>query len=443
MKPQDYWEYPVAWRCPKSLLSLGVIALLVYAFFRLLWPEVGSSAETVMAVLGLLSVLILGCGIRSGGALWLLLAAIAVQVLSWWLGRMDHPQWVADNPKIDRLAKLFIFVAVAWWLGGSTRNTLVLWCLAVVGLLLSSVVQGDGLNEWLQGFDGHRVGFGVRNGQHGAMLFGIVLLGMAVFTPRCLAPGRRRIARVIGWGLVVGLSAIAVMIGQTRAVWLALALVLPLVLLVWFISRRRDGRPLVSRRVLLASSAVLLVVVVGAGNLLKEPLLERLNKESSVIGMLLDGKIDEVPYTSIGIRIHSWQAAFEWIEKRPLFGWGGEARGLVMDHTEWLPDSVKDKYGHLHNYFIEIWVAYGAVGLALIAALAVWIGHATWQAWRGGVLPGDMALFGAAFFVYWLVVNQFESYNSFWTGVYAHNIIVGGLITHYWRWQLQERVAEG
>lgn len=443
MKLQDIWESPVGWGCPKPVLGVGVIALLVWAACRMLWPELGSPAETTMALLGLIMVLSLGCGVRGGAALWLLLVVVVVQVISWTLGYFHHPQWVADNPQVDRLAKLFIFIAVAWWLGGSTRNTLLVWCLAVVGLILSTVVQGDGLNEWLRGFEGHRVGFGVRNGQHGAMLFGVSLLGLAVFAQRFMAPGRWRAVRVIGWAVMFGLSAVAVLIGQTRAVWLALLLALPFVVVAWLVARRFLGGPLVSRKFLLSGLAILLLVIVGAGSALKGPLLERVGKESGVIGMLLEGNIDDVPYTSIGIRIHSWQAAFEWIEQRPLVGWGGEGRGLVIDHTPWLPDFVKENFGHLHNFFIEVWVAYGLLGLVVIAAFACWVGFATWRAWRGGVLPGDMALFGAGFFVYWMVVNQFESYNSFWTGVYVHNLVVGGLITHYWRWQRVGRERSG
>ncbi|MBY5930377.1 O-antigen ligase family protein [Halomonas sp. DP8Y7-3] len=388
-----------------------------------------------MALSGLLAVLVFGQGIRRSFVLWILLAAVAAQILSWSLGVFSHPDWMADNPRIDRLAKLFIFIAVAWWLGGSTRNVLSLWLLAILGLLLASVIQGDGIDEWLKGFSGERVGFGIRNGQHGAMLFGVVLLGMAVFTPRWLRPGPWRAFRCLAWSVLFVLSVIAVLIGQTRAIWLALLVVLPLVCGVFlYVSNVAKYRVITYRSVFL-SLLGLSVVLLGAGLFLKEPLLERATKESSVIGMLLQGKIDEVPYTSIGIRIHSWQAAFEWIEQRPFVGWGGEARGLVMDHTPWLPDHVKEKYGHLHNYFLEVWVAYGLVGLLVVGALAFWIGLATWRSWRAGVLPGDMALFGFGFFVYWIIVNQFESYNSFWTGVYVHNLVVGGLVTHYWRLQ--------
>ncbi|MDR5857994.1 O-antigen ligase family protein [Halomonas eurihalina] len=436
MKPQHIWESPVGWSCSRGIWALGVIALLIYAGGRILWPDVGSPAETTMALLGLVMVLVQGKGIRSSAALWLLLAAVVVQVLSWTLGYFHHPQWVADNPQVDRLAKLFIFIAVAWWLGGSTRNTLLVWGLAVIALLLTSVVQGNGLQEWIRGLEGHRVGFGVRNYQHGAMLFGVALLGLAVFAPRIMAPGRWRAARIMGWCLIFLVTVIAVMIGQTRAVWLALALCLPCVLVVWRLATRLlgGGRRL-NRRLLLMGGGMALLVVLGAGSLLKGPLVERVGKESQVIGMLLEGDVEEMPYTSIGTRIHSWQAALEWIQERPLVGWGGTGRSLVIEHTPWLPETVKQSFGHLHNYFLEIWVAYGLIGVALIAALASWIGMATWRAWRGGALPGDMALFGVGFFLYWMVVNQFESYNSFWTGVYVHNLVVGGLITHYWRWQ--------
>jgi len=81
--------------------------------------------------------------------------------------------------------------------------------------------------------------------------------------------------------------------------------------------------------------------------------------------------------------------------------------------------------------------------VAVIAALTFWIGRATWLAWRGGAMPGDMALFACGFFVYWIIVNQFESYLSFTTGVTVHNLIVGGLVTHYWRWRYTADGASG
>lgn len=430
------WETPIYWRCPRALWWVGVLGVVLYAAFRVVWPDIGKLGESITALLGLIAVLAFGREVRRSAALWLLLAAIVVQILSWTLGYFHHPQWIATNPELDRLAKLFIFIGVAWWLGGSTRNTLLAWGLGLLGYVIATFLHGEGIQEWLTGLQGDRTGFGIRNHQHGSMLFGVVFLGLAIFSIRIWAPGKYRLARVMVWCLLLLISLTGIVIGQTRAVWLALALSFPFAGLLYLIywSRHTAGRRLFKPLAISLVSGGIVIGVVGA--VFKDTLQERIGNESQVVNQLLQGNADSLPYTSIGIRIHTWIAASEWIAERPLIGWSGEGRSLVIDHTAWLPQSVKDTFGHLHNFLLEVWVAYGLLGVAVIAALAYWIGRGTWLAWRGGVLPGDMALFGAAFFVYWVVVNQFESYNSFWTGVYVHNLVLGGLVTHYWHWQI-------
>lgn len=410
---------------------------MLYAAFRVLWPSVGSPAETTMALLGLMALLVWGHGLRKSTALWLLLAAIAVQVLSWTLGYFHHPDWVADNPQVDRLAKLFIFLAVAWWLGGSTRNTLLAWGAGLLGFLIATFTHGGGVQEWINGLNGQRVGFGIRNYQHGPMLFGVALLGVLIFGRRFALSGRIVLWRLLLWLALVTLCLTGVLIGQTRAVWLALTITLPISALLWglYCAQRFGAKRLIMPAIIGVAGISLVIIMVGA--VYQDALFKRLGSEQQVIAEVMQGDLKNVPYSSVGIRIHSWVASVEWIKERPMVGWGAEGRSLVIDHTEWLPDFVKKNFGHLHNFFLEIWVAYGLLGLAVIGALAFWVGRATWLAWRGGVLPGDMALFGAGFFIYWLIVNQFESYNSFWTGVYVHNLVVGGLVTHYWRWKLQ------
>ncbi|MDN6180311.1 MAG: O-antigen ligase family protein [Halomonas subglaciescola] len=391
-------------------------------------------------MLGLAALLIYGRGMRNSVPLWLLLAALAVQSLSWWLGYQHHPDWVADNPQLDRLAKLFIFIAVAWWLGGSTQNTVRVWGLAAITFVVATLILG-GLEDWVNGLAGERVGFGIRNQQHASMMYGVVLLGLVVLAPRMLRPARYRGWRIGLWLVLVLMSVTAVLIGQTRAVWLALglALALALVLYLGYQWLHRGGLSL--RAFGLASLVALLLVGLATASL-HGTLAKRLMTESDVIERVATGHFDDIPYTSVGIRVNTWRAAAEWIDERPWVGWGSQGRSLVIEHTPWLPDFVKENFGHLHNFFIEIWVAYGLLGLAVIAALTVWIGQGCWRAWRAGMLPGDIALFGAAFFIYWVVVNQFESYNSFWTGVYIHNLIVGGLVTHIWRWQRQQAAAQ-
>ena len=440
MKCGALWAPSAAWAMPAALRWPGVAALVLYAAFGILLPPLGDPAETLCALLGLGAVLACGKGLRGSAALWLLLAALLVQTLSWLMGYWHHPEWVADNPQLDRLAKLFIFIALAWWLGGSTRNTLLVWSLALLGYVVASFTHGNGLQEWWLGLQGQRVGFGIRNLQHGSMLFGVALLGLTMFTPRFARVGGRLTPWRLAVSLVlIGVCLVGIAIGQTRAVWLAIVLALLAAAALWggWLVTRDRGHGKTRVKPLLLAGAGMLMIFSLLAVAFQDTLSERLTQESTVVAQLLQGDVEAVPYTSIGIRIHSWRAALEWIAERPLVGWGGEGRSLVMAHTAWLPDDVKAEFGHLHNYLLEVWVAYGLLGVLVILVLAVWIGRGTWLAWRAGVMPNDVALFGVAFFVYWMVVNQFEAYNAFGTGVYVHNLVVGGLVTHIWRWQWQ------
>ncbi|MCG7598279.1 O-antigen ligase family protein [Halomonas sp. McH1-25] len=389
-----------------------------------------------MAISGLLALLVWGRTLRNSAALWLLLAVILVQFVSWGLGYLHHPQWVADNPQIDRLAKLYIFIGVAWWLGGSTRRTLAIWSLALIGYFAALFIRGDGMAEFLRGVGGDRVDFDIRNAQHTAMYFGTGLLGLLAFARRSLALGSLAIVRRFAWALATIICLTGVIITQTRGVWLALIVAMPLMatLFSWWYLRFHPLKH--ARSVLIGSFLAVMTVGIPAANFGYEAIADRLEQERPTIESILAGDFSEIPYNSAGIRFHTWRAATEWIAERPLVGWGGAGRSLAIDETEWMPQWVKDQYGHLHNYFLELFVAYGLLGVGVFVALAFWVGRGTWLAWRGGVMPNDMALFGVSFFIYWVIVNQFESYNSFWTGVFVHNLVVGGLVTHYWRWQL-------
>ncbi|WP_280551881.1 O-antigen ligase family protein [Halomonas sp. 25-S5] len=429
-----------AWQTPAGLRWFALIGLLAYAALRFLWPEVGEGGGTLMGLLGLVAALTWGKGVRGSGPLWLLLAAVVVQLVSWTGGYFHHSEWISDNPQLDRLAKLFLFIGVAWWLGGNTRFTWLAWGLGALGVILVMLPPFTAWSVWQRGLWGSRVNLSIQNAQHDSMLLGTVLLGLVATSGRLLGAGPWRLVRLISWLLGIAVCLAGVMVTQTRATWLGLLLALSLAGLCWAVYERVTGHPRAARRMFaLLGGMILLLVLVGG--FFHETIERRLGNERQVIEQIIAGDVEQVPNTSIGVRIHSWRAAGEWIAERPLVGWGGQARGLVMDHTEWLPPIYKERYGHLHNSFLEIWVAYGLLGVGLFVALAAWMGIGTWKAWRAGVMPGDMALFGTAFFVFWMVVNQFESFMGFGSGVYVFNMVMGGLVTHIWRWQLESGQA--
>ena len=110
---------------------------------------------------------------------------------------------------------------------------------------------------------------------------------------------------------------------------------------------------------------------------------------------------------------------------------------MGIDHTDWLPQSVKEEYGHLHNTLLDFVVSYGLLGLSVIIVLVIWTGLGSWKAWRAGVMPTEVFAFGWAFFVYYFIISLFESYSFFWTGAYIQNVVMGVVVTFIWRWQLE------
>lgn len=422
------------------LLWIGGIATLLYAAIRLAAPEFGEKAGTVMALLGLVGVLTWGRGLRSSAPLWLLLGIILVELLAWGLGYLHHPQWIPENPELDRMAKWFLFIGMAWWLRGSSQLTWWAWGLGVLGLLVAVWLEGGGWQTWQRGLAGHRVDFGIHNAQHVAMFFGTAVLGLAVFAPRALSGGQGARWRRVAWGVAMIACVTGVVITQTRGVWLALIVSAlgAIGAVAWYHWRMKHAD--VGHRRLLAWVAGSVMLAVVALAVFHEPILKRVSTESTTVSSILEGDWESVPYrSSIGNRVHSWRAAVEWIAERPVIGWGGEGRSLVMDYTEWMPEWNREHYGHLHNTYLEVIVSYGLLGGALIAVLAYWVGRGTWLAWRSGYMPGDLALFGYGFFVYFLIANMFESYLSFWSGGYVFTMVMGGLVTHIWRWQVRTK----
>ncbi|UBU47592.1 O-antigen ligase family protein [Cobetia amphilecti] len=439
MMVTNKWDEGAGWKSPGWLLLIGVASLMVYTFFNIPAGDIAKPAETLLAFSGLIAFCIWGKGFRLP-VLLLLGAVVTVQLISWWAGLSHHPQWMDSSPRLALLAKLFIFISVAWWLRGSTRNTLLLWGVAATGFLLTTFFLAPPNDEnWITGLSGERADFGIRNAQHSAMFFGTLLLGLVAFSKRICQQGSRQGVRITLWGMALIIALAGIVVGQTRAVWIGTIVSLGLGLSVWggFVVMRRGVRQFLKYLSMFLAALALLMVVFGLG--LGDSLEKRVNKESDVITQVLKGELTQIPYTSVGIRVNSWIAASEWIAERPLTGWGAKGKSLVMRETAWIPEKVAKKYGHLHNFFMETWVAYGLLGVLAIAALMIWIGRATWLAWRAGVMPSDMAFFGMIFFVFWMIINQFESYESMWTGLYIHNIVVGGLVTHYWRWRHEQQ----
>jgi O-antigen ligase len=162
---------------------------------------------------------------------------------------------------------------------------------------------------------------------------------------------------------------------------------------------------------------------------LMEVRIQRFEDDKHSINQLYAGDIENVPYSSMGIRLHTWVEAWKWIKQRPITGWDYSIRKHVFAESKALPPQIIKRVGHFHNSYIEVLLSYGIIGILYIFSLFYMVMRETWRAWRLGILPGDIFLFGVAFAIFWVIVNFSESYFLWSTGVYLMALVGGCMYT--------------
>ncbi|MDI5920884.1 O-antigen ligase family protein [Halomonas sp. LR5S13] len=416
------------WRAKNHVV--GWVALSVYAFSWLISFDLSRSAESVF----ILCFVIAWFSEPDPSTKWhriflLLIAFILLQVWVHFFAVERFPDFADSQVKAARhMTKLFLCIAVAWWLRGSVQAGKYLLLVFLAGIVVSLVINSN-VEEWMTGLSGSRVDFGYTNAQHTAFLMGLLLIVGVSWLFRCLHWGVSKSE----WGLALALTVlglVGVVVTQTRAVLLALAIILLGLLVVWLVSLiKQIQRAWLRPRVLLPLFALVGGFVLVVNSIV--PIVEqRFSKENeqNVVQAILDGRLDDVPYSSIGNRVHSWVYGWERVQQRPLTGWGAKSRTPLMDEGPF-PDWVKRVYGHFHNSYLEILLAYGFLGMSILALLTSMI------------IKGTLTLFGLvqrhwgigliSAWMFFFMINLFESYLIFNSGMYFFIIFGGVGLTFY------------
>lgn len=424
-----FWQHSIFLQSPPHIYHAGATAVLLFAVFGMTLPNYTENIGMLSYLLGTIILVARGGPIKSSPIVWLAIASIGIVLISWGASWITHPHWAETSPKVHRLTYWFAMIPVAILLGGNSENTLKLWGAALLGLTLAPWLSGGGFSEWQNGFSGQRIDFGLHNAEHTAMLYGTTLLGLLALAPRMLS-GSRWLR--IFWFLGIGISVSAVVMSQTRAIWLGLSVGSFTLIILTAIGLYRY-RLAKSRHLAMVAIIAFLAISAGYG-LFKDIITERLKTERTTIEMVMQGNITgkNIPYTSTGIRLHSWAAALKWIEQKPFIGWGGNGRKLVIEHSPSLPDYIKANFGHLHSSYFDLLVSFGLLGAALLLSLLLWLLRSSYSAWQQGNLPGDILIFFFTFIPFWLVINGFESYLFYDSGRFVFALVCGGILTHIW-----------
>jgi len=298
--------------------------------------------------------------------------------------------------------RLWLFLAVAWWVKGDLRQSGRLLLLALLGLLVGMALQL--LTH------PHMVSSGVRTGFHLKIIaFGLysstAILGLSVFAPRLLGRTELHPSFVLRVGLwLIALASLVqgLIMTQSRGAWLTAAVVIPPVTLACHWNpdgqRRRPWR----LRVPLVGIALLGCGTLVAVNL--RTVTARLADEREVFAAAWRGEFQAVPSVGFGVRVHTFRfGVTKWLE-RPIFGWGPGATEYLISHSglpqlrhaqmvegEWRPGP--NWLDHLHNTYLEVLVRFGLVGALLMVSTIGLLATGLWVAHREGRLPLDYCWF--------------------------------------------------
>lgn len=356
----------------------------------------------------------------------ILLLILLVEILSWVNSLIFAPDFASSGPKLDRLAKLYVFFFMAYWLKGKQENVIYLWLLFILGFIFTIFLNNDftTLLELMQ--SGQRVDLSIKNAQWDSMLAGTSLL-MSVFlfyaTLKSSNTLKVKLSFLALLSLFIMLFSYLVLVTQSRQIWLGLvsiAIAGPLIYLVL-----NKGKNI---KVVLFSLAGVALLLFLLGN--SQTVQKRLSQEHETVHSLIQNQ-ESIKMSSIGIRINSWLEAKDWIVRHPILGLDSKAIPEVIRQSDRFDESFKKQFGHLHNFFIETLVAYGFSGFLLILAMYYLIIKSISESSLKESEKKYYLLAGISFSVYWLIINNFESFNSRSLGIFTHNVIFASFYTFY------------
>lgn len=405
-------------------LLVGYLSLYGFVFFKLPAIAVSGFFHALMVLAFFISVVKSPQSAKRDPAWYLIATAIVISLFIYVWSNLFFPEYAEVYPSTGKLLSLCQFFLIAWWLGGQTRNVLLLLSTALVGFVIWTLMHGV-WTEFAAGIAGRRAFFGMNNPQHTAIYFAIAFMGWVLFIRRIVGTGTggRKVIRALLWVAGIAFLGMGCIVTQTRAAWLGVAAALLVVVLFMLLYRTCSIRHVITGFLIAIVLSIALIYPMS------DHIAGRLGNEIEVMHQLLEGDAKKVPYSSIGIRVHTWLEAWKWIKQRPITGWGYEVRGKVFSESTVLPDWVIRNYGHFHNSYIEILLSYGLIGIFFLITLYSVIVRQTWRAWRSGRMPTDVFLFGLAFFIFWILVNFTESYLIGRIGVYFTGLIGGCLYT--------------
>jgi hypothetical protein len=371
----------------------GAAGLYLFAFGAVLSTVVSNIGLFLMTVAALAQYRQIAPAIRRCPPCWLMIGGAIMTVISAALAAHYLPETAAQQwEQAKDWTWLALVMVVAWWLRRSPVRFYVAAGLFAAGATVRVLMH----TPWhdLGGFLGGGYppyGFGLWHISFSSY-FVVILLTLALLGPSAWVYAGRfgprgRTVIVLAAAALTLISLEVIFVGKSRGTWAAMALVV-LPLLGWYAFRRLPG----NRRALVALAAIA-VLLLSFGATKFDTIAERMSAESEVIEVIVEGGMEDVPLTNIGVRAHLYRIGLDrWLE-RPFLGWGPGSGPHLMQADSMFPRAVGNYTPpHFHNIALELLVRFGLIGVVWIAAIVAPVYARVYRLHRDGRLPENWYL---------------------------------------------------
>lgn len=349
--------------------------------------------------------------------LFLLLISIFIQAASWVNSILIIPDYAKSYPDIKLLSSLFLFFLISFWIGENKTRRLIWFFSFLASFVVTIIVHDHYFDSFSIALQGGRVDFDLGNAQYTTMIAACSIM-ISVLLFFYIDNIKRRPLAFIILILSIFFCLFVFLVSQSRQIWLAFSILL---LVFPAINYKKLGK-----KVTISLYSFLLVLFFSLMNtdIVEKRVADSLKSgDLDVVVRVLSGHWDDIPMTSFGIRFNSWIEASEWIKENPILGASKVAVKQVLISSDIFQSNPSTAgFGHLHNYYLETLVSFGFVGLFFIFCFYFVVSknvlaHADYPT----------SIFFILFLLFWLFINNFESYNSKYYGIYIQNIILGAI----------------
>jgi len=340
--------------------------------------------------------------------------------------------------------KLLWFIPFGFCLGGSVRRTLMALGLALAGLLLGMFWRLDWTSLLADParFFSTRAGFGFPAVAFalysGTALIGLITLGGRLVGSRGVSRYRPPSVRFLGWLLALAVLLQGFIQSQTLAAWLAMAVVLPVILIAQYRQWRTPGMGWsLRRRVAIGGACVLVALLLAANSAL---LSHRAGIDADRTREPPSGAVTDAARSSFDQRWHLLLFGLEQWRERPWLGWGADVTDELIasgDRPQLRLESGQ-LLRHLHNTYLEVLVQFGVLGFTLFALPMLALLEGLRRASKERRIPADLSLFfgGALLFTLLWCLIDYRVVHHDWRVYWV--LLIGSAYNLVLKWPLSD-----